>query len=82
MFFGIKDNFNSLTKPGYRDFNDFPLPEKLFQLYHVLRPFMLLKRYSKKPLIFRFLKWLIEKNWDDRLYLYINYFRQLIDEHL
>lgn len=50
IFYGIKDCFNSFTKPGYRDFNDFPLPEPLFPLYHLIRPFLLLKRYGKKPL--------------------------------
>jgi hypothetical protein len=50
VFYGIKDCFNSFTKPGYKDFNDFPLPEVLFPLYHVIRPFLLLKRYGNKPL--------------------------------
>lgn len=50
IFYGIKDCFNSFTKPGYNDFNDFPLPEALFPLYHIIRPFLLLKRYGKKPL--------------------------------
>lgn len=49
-FYGIKDCFNSFIRPGYRDFKDFPLPKQLFPLYHLIRPFLLLKRYGKGPL--------------------------------
>jgi hypothetical protein len=49
LIYGIKDSVNGLTKPGYRDFTDIPLPESFFRFYHFLRPFLLLKRYGKEP---------------------------------
>lgn len=49
IFDGIKDSFNGLTKPGYKDYEDLPLPPYLFPLYRLIRPFLLLKRYGKKP---------------------------------
>ena len=49
LIYGIKDSVNGLTKPGYRDFADIPLPESFFRFYHLLRPFLLLKRYGKEP---------------------------------
>lgn len=47
LIYGIKDSFNGLTKPGYRDFIDIPLPKTFFGFYYVLRPFLLIKRYGK-----------------------------------
>jgi len=42
---GLKDCIKGLTKPDYRDFLYIPLEEKLFFLYGLIRPFLLLKRY-------------------------------------
>lgn len=50
IWYGIKDSINGLTRPTYRDFLDFSLPESLFYLYFILRPFLLLKRYGKNSL--------------------------------
>jgi hypothetical protein len=49
LIYGIKDSVNGLTKPSYTDFTDIPLPESFFRFYHLLRPFLLLKRYGKEP---------------------------------
>ncbi|MBU4535945.1 MAG: nucleotidyltransferase family protein [Euryarchaeota archaeon] len=49
IMYGIKDSINGLIKPGYYDFTDIPLPKYFFRFYHLLRPFLLLKRYGKNP---------------------------------
>lgn len=46
---GIKDSISGLITPSYADFLDIPLPKELFPIYHVIRPFLLLKRYGKGP---------------------------------
>ena len=46
---GVKDCINGLITPSYADFLDIPLHEKLFPLYHIIRPVLLLKRYGKGP---------------------------------
>ena len=45
LFYGIKDSVFGLIKPSYADFQILPLPEYLFYLYYIIRPFLLLKRY-------------------------------------
>lgn len=47
LIYGFKDGINGLTRPTYIDFTDISLPESLFYLYFVIRPFLLLKRYGK-----------------------------------
>jgi hypothetical protein len=48
--YGIKSCFLALTKPGYKEYKDIPLPEFLFPLYYIIRPFLLLKRYGKNSI--------------------------------
>jgi hypothetical protein len=43
---GFRDVINDLTRPTYVDFLDIALPESLFFLYFLIRPFLLLKRYG------------------------------------
>lgn len=50
IIYGIKDSVNGLLKPGYHDYSDIPLPESFFRLYHILRPFLLWRRYGKDPI--------------------------------
>ena len=45
LSYGIKDSVFGLIKPSYADFQLLPLPERLFYLYYIIRPFLLLKRY-------------------------------------
>ena len=44
--YGLKDSIYGLFKPSYADFQLLPLPEHLFGLYYLIRPFLLLKRYK------------------------------------
>ena len=48
--YGVKDCINGLITPSYADFLDIPLNEKLFPLYYMIRPVLLLKRYGKGPI--------------------------------
>ena len=50
LIYGFRDSINGLTRPTYIDFIDFSLPESLFCLYFVIRPFLLLKRYGKSSI--------------------------------
>lgn len=43
---GIKDVISSILAPGILEWKNFPLPAKIFFLYPVLRPFLLLRRYK------------------------------------
>ncbi|MDI6645230.1 MAG: nucleotidyltransferase family protein, partial [Methanobacteriaceae archaeon] len=45
--YGLKDSFSGLFKPSYADFQLLPLPENLFFLYYLIRPFLVFKRYNK-----------------------------------
>lgn len=44
--YGFQDCINDLTRPTYADFENISLPEILFILYFIIRPFLLLKRYG------------------------------------
>lgn len=44
---GLQDCKNNIFKPSYKDVNAITLPEYLFALYPLIRPFLLLKRYLK-----------------------------------
>lgn len=44
--YGLVDCFYGLTKPSYADFKDIKLPKRLFLFYHIIRPFLLIKRFS------------------------------------
>lgn len=44
---GIKDCWLGFTQTSYNDFLDLNLPKKLFPLYPVIRPILLIKRYNK-----------------------------------
>ena len=46
---GVKDCINGLITPSYADFLDMQLNEQFFPLYHIIRPFLLIKRYGKGP---------------------------------
>lgn len=41
---GLKDVLSSILKPTYEDFRELPLPSRLFFLYNIIRPFLLLRR--------------------------------------
>jgi len=45
-YYGLKDCILGLTAPVYPDFESLHLPESLYSLYYILRPFNLLKRYK------------------------------------
>lgn len=40
----LMDVVNSIFKPTYEDFKEFPLPSGLFFLYYIIRPFLLIRR--------------------------------------
>lgn len=41
---GLRDVLSSTLKPTYEDFRKLPLPSRLFFLYYIIRPVLLLKR--------------------------------------
>lgn len=43
--YGFKDSLYGLIKPSYADFQILPLSGRLFYLYYIIRPLLLLKRY-------------------------------------
>lgn len=45
---GVRDCINNLLRPTYADFRDLSLPRRIFRLYIIIRPFLLLKRYGLK----------------------------------
>ena len=47
---GLIDVFSSMLKPTYVDFEELPLPTFFYPLYYIIRPFLLLKRYSKNSI--------------------------------
>ena len=44
MKMGLKDVLCSILKPTYEDFRELPLPSRLFFLYYIIRPFLLIRR--------------------------------------
>lgn len=45
--YGLMDCVKGLTRPTYLDFKDVSLPESLYPVYYLIRPFLLIKRYGK-----------------------------------
>lgn len=47
LVYGVMDCLGGLTKPIYQDYQIIKLPESLFVLYSIIRPFLLLRKFLK-----------------------------------